>query len=76
MASHHCGDERPRPAPETAKYTCLMPVGGGDGEQAAAADLTQAGLVALADLALNHRMTQGAQRHCWWARFHGPPGSS
>ena len=36
----------------------LLPEGGGDGEQAAAADRTLAGLDAMADLALNHRMAQ------------------
>ena len=38
----------------------LLPQGSGDREQAAAADRTLAGLDAMADLALNHRLAQGA----------------
>ena len=37
----------------------LLPQGSGDREQAAAADRTLAGLDAMADLALTHRLAQG-----------------
>ena len=37
----------------------LLPQGSGDREQATAADRTLAGLDAMADLALNHRLAQG-----------------
>jgi hypothetical protein len=37
----------------------LLPQGSGDREQAPAADSTLAGLDAMADLALNHRLAQG-----------------
>ena len=44
---------------ELPDISALLPEGGGDREQAAAADSTLAGLDAMADLALNHRMAQG-----------------
>jgi len=40
----------------------LLPEGGGDGEQAAAADGAAGRLDAMADLALNHRLAQGGGR--------------
>ena len=44
---------------ELPDIAALLPEGGGDGEQVAAADRTLAGLVAMADIALNHRLAQG-----------------
>ena len=44
---------------ELPDIAALLPEGGGDGEQAAAADCPLAGLDAMADLALNHRLAQG-----------------
>ena len=44
---------------ERPDIAALLPEGGGDGEQSAAADRTLAGLDAMADLALNHRLVQG-----------------
>jgi len=44
---------------ELPDIAVLLPQGGGDREQAAAADRTLAGLDAVPDLALNHRLAQG-----------------
>ena len=44
---------------ELPDIAALLPEAGGDGEQAAAADCTLAGLDTMADLALNHRLAQG-----------------
>jgi len=44
---------------ELPDIAALLPQGGGDREQAAAADHTLAGLDAVTDLALNHRLAQG-----------------
>jgi hypothetical protein len=44
---------------ELPDIAALLPEGGRDGEQAAAADRSLAGLDAMADLALNHRLAQG-----------------
>jgi len=45
---------------ELPGIAALLSERGGDREQAAAADRTLAGLDAMADLALNHRLAQGA----------------
>ncbi len=44
----------PRLLQELPHITALLSQGGGDGEQAAAADGALAGLDAMADLSLNH----------------------
>jgi len=44
---------------ELPDITPLLPQAGDDREQSAAADRTLAGLDAMADLALNHRIAQG-----------------
>ena len=44
---------------ERPDITALLSQGHGDSEQSATADRTQAGLDAMADLALNHRLAQG-----------------
>ena len=44
---------------ELPDIAALLPERGGDGEQSAAADRTLAGLDAMTDLALNHRLAQG-----------------
>lgn len=43
---------------ELPDIPALLPQGGGDGEQSAAADGTAGGLDAKADFALNHRLAQ------------------
>jgi len=70
---------------ELPDIAALLPEGGGDGEQLAAADCSLAGLDAPAvawqtsDLALNHRLAQGTlsgvvgrldSRNCWQAVLH------
>ena len=44
---------------ELPDITALLSEAGGDGEQSAAADRTLAGLDAMADFSLNHRLAQG-----------------
>jgi hypothetical protein len=44
---------------ELPDIPALLPQGGGDREQSAAEDRTLAGLDAVTDLALNHRLAQG-----------------
>ncbi len=50
---------------ELPDIAALLPEGGGNGEQAAAADLTLAGLDTIADLALNHRLAHGVRSPRW-----------
>ena len=47
---------------ELPDIAALLPQGGGDREQAAEADRTLAGLDAMTDFALNHRLAQGTFR--------------
>ncbi len=60
MASPRRGDGHPDLLLELPDIAALLPQGGVDREQAAEADRAMAGLGAMADLALNHRLAQGS----------------